>query len=404
MRSRFLLTGLLLGVLLSPAPLTADDGAPKTEVTRSEAFAIAVTAMPAPSSEGGYVFDAVVYMGDTKLGPAQFKAASFRDGEQVLWQLTEGTNLMEGTFRTQQAAVLTPTLRLVKGTLQQLERRRVPAGTEIKRTKVAWKVKERRVEAHVHRTGTEDQDVVVEVASPILPGLGGVMLFAQHCKAEDATYECPSFDVTDIGIEGKQAVETIRFQVHTGRSFDTRPAIVLERLDETEGSSFVYVDPKTRAILAVERTSAPGRPPMRMVAANVITTPQSAFAGPATSAKEAASRAAYALFAKHEGTLNAITHWSTVHALMKEQLTEPVAVATFRERMLASLMLNLRKTAPSTSPAKIRAILNAAREDLVLTDGGGGVTLVTFPQAFNNLQLKVGKKDGAWYLVRLPGM
>ena len=395
-----------LALVLACVPLFFAQGLSAEEATLSpaEAFTKVVKAMPTPAAGEGYVFQGTVYMGERKLGPAEFRAVPVRDGESVGWRLVELANLMGGTFRTEQIALLTQELGLVRGALQTREQRRSADGVVAQETKLEWKRVASKIQAQVQCTGSEATTVELEAGGATLVGVGGVMLFAQYCPAEDARYEAEGFDASDIGVEGKDPRRAVTFTVKAKGTYGERPAMVFERASETEGSSFVYVDPETRAILAIERETAPGQPRMRVIA-NAPAGPQSAFEGPATSAKEAAMRAAFALGAHHEGTLDSIVHWPSVHEAMKSRLGEnPPTVEAFRKRTVAAIMANLKKGDAPPPAEQIRMVLESIMPTLKETPQKlEGYTVVTFPEAFRNLQLKVGKVGEAWFLVRLPG-
>lgn len=358
--------------LLMPAPAGAEDENPTTYERRR-------ATLPWPAADKAFTFEGQFLMGDNPMGSVKLVVAP-REGVPG-WSVTQTIEMAGGAMRMGGTTLFDAKLTPLSGTLEQ-------KGPKESITKT-WKTTQAGVEFTTVGDATPRP---IAHEGPFLTSMTSVLLFCRLIDFAEGTYEATILD------EDKETF--------VGTSWSCEPAGMwngtkarLVKGERADGKRMeAGFDAATGALLGVklidgERLMAfrPGEAPK--LEANY-------FDSDATSAKQAALQAALSFSTADFELLERIVHWPSVHAHLTAANPDPELT---EDKLKAQLMTQFRSTLkPQGTREALAPFLQAMAGGLTVS-GDEQETLVKFGPNFRNLQLLVGKRDGTWKLVRLPG-
>jgi hypothetical protein len=229
----------------APAPAMTDaPPAPAVTPTPAERLRAARTALPAPTPDRAFSFEADVWLGEAKFGVATYAAKPAGTKEHPRWEVTEHSETQGGANRQRSdtTAILDRQLRVLS-----YERSIRVEGEAAATTKVAFT---ETGELRVVRTDPEGDETVTtdDGAMDATATLAGVIVLLRETRLLTGAYDLPVF-VHDSG-----TVETARLDV---RGPGTLEFLALKREALVAGFSLgafafdLYLDPKDRQPLAI---------------------------------------------------------------------------------------------------------------------------------------------------------
>jgi len=378
----------------APVPAPAGDGAvppvpPVPPLPPAERLRAARAALPVPSADRGFVFEADVWLGEARFGTARYAAKAAGTKEQPRWEVEEQSSTRGGpnTQLHDTRAVLDRRLRVLS-----YDRSIRVAGEPAATTRVAFT---ETGELHVVRTSPEGVERVStdDGALDATATFAGLLLLLRETTLAPGTYEVPMF-VHDSG-----TVETARLDVRGPGVLAfrglKREALVVGVQIGTFGFE-LYLDPKDRAPLAIRHV---GRSVTFLATSLGVTEDLEPVDtdGPATSAKACGVRLALGLVTGDLELVERVIDWPAYHAASKARGLEEDDLAAFK----ALAMLAFQQLVQRTDRPRADAVVRGAEASAVEEPSGDGV-IVRLGAPFDGVRYRAQATDGAWKIVDFP--
>ena len=374
----------------APAPAMTDaPPAPAATPTPAERLRVARAALPAPTPERAFRFEADVWLGEAKFGVATYAAKPAGTEEHPRWEVTEHSETQGGANRQRSdtTAVLDRQLRVLS-----YERSIRVEGEAASTTKVAFT---ETGELRVVRTDPEGDETVTtdDGAIDATATLAGVIVLLRETRLLAGAYDLPVF-VHDSG-----TVETARLDV---RGPGTLEFLALKREALVAGFSLgafafdLYLDPKDRQPLAIRHV---GRNITFLATSLDVAEDVEPIAtdGPAPTAKDCGLRLALGLVTGDLALVERTIDWPAYHAASKERGLKEDDVEAFKAMALKAFSQLLQHT----DRPKADAVVRGAGAKAVEEPSGDGVIVHLGPPLDGVRYLAVAR-DGTWKIVDFP--
>jgi hypothetical protein len=370
---------------IAAVALAGEDAAPAP--TPAERFATVVADLPAPSAERGFSVSGGVYTKGVRLGDFSFSAKPDLVGGEVWWRVEDQGRLEVGEKSRNEVgtAWLRADLSAVRG-----EGRQTKNG---EKTTFRWKRKEGAFSVETS-SGTPPAATEETVAgeSGALATVAAVILFCRLAPEKAEEYAATLFDPKP---DDGPHLRTFSLAVGGEGDFRGRKARLYVRKDEKRTVT-IALAPKSRDFLGMTVVGADG--------VTVELRPEAAaadgFRPPARSPARAALLVALAYGTGDSRLYDELADWPAIAAdLAKKRPDGKFTAAGVRRSVLARLA-GYEGRQPRAS---VLAGLKMAESDLTVEKEGEDRATVSFPAMYQGLVLVVGRKDGIWRLVALPG-
>ena len=364
---------LLLLAFAGVRPVQAEDEAPVTYDARR-------ATLPWPAPTKAIRFEGTFLVGGVGVGTVKLTAEPRTDAEG--WATSMEMSMGGGAMSMSGTSLLDAKLAPVSGVHEE----KSPDGAK----QSTWKAQAGGVQ--VTPAGGEPQ--VVEQSATFIPSLSALLLFCRLSDFAPGTYTAPLLDndgpkfvgatwtCGEVGTWGGQKARLVKGKRDDGRTLEA-------------GFDF-----ETSALLGVKLGDETNTFEFRR-GGQVEAQPKGYFQDDAKTAQQAAVQAGLAFALADFDLLERIVHWPSVHAHLTAQ--DPTLATTDVESLKVILMAQFRATLkPQGQREALEPVLQATAPSLEAT-GDDSATVVKFGAAFRNLELTVGKRDGKWMLLRLPG-
>ncbi len=386
-------------LLLLVAVARAGDATPSP----SQRFERAVAALPAPDANLAFAFhgDVRVPGGEKPIGTLDLDV---RPAPGAAWRVEERLHL-EGRDRPakiETTALLDRTLAPREGRLSIDD----PLGPRA----YVW-----RLDGTVLRVTTEGEGLVAmekraDLEAPATTTLAAFLLFARLAKDPGGEVETRVFDPSWEYLEAGRPFSAARLAPGTPPSTSTAPEETTRTWTGAFGGGDLAITLGAGgAVREVRwRTEHPG-PFVDLVARASAAHPEDeppadVFDAPAGSPRAAALRVALAFAMGDAERFDPLVDWPALRKHMSAQVHGNVTDEAFRERILAQFRRQAAAHADGTpdvgaEEARLRGIWG----DLEVASEGADAAVVTMPASYGGMRLTLGRADGVWRLVRLPG-
>jgi hypothetical protein len=375
----------------APAPAMTDaPPAPAAAATPAERLRAARAALPLPTPDRAFTFEADVWLGEARFGVASYAAKPAGTKEHPRWEVTEHSETQGGVNRQRSdtTAVLDRQLRVVS-----YERSIRVEGEAASTTKVAFT---ETGELRVVRTDKDGDETVTtdDGALDATATLAGLLVLLRETRLLTGAYDLPMF-VHDSG-----TVETARLDV---RGPGTLEFGALKREALVAGFALgafafdLYLDPKDRQPLAIRHL---GRGITFLAKSLDVAEDAEPLAtdGPAPTAKDCGLRLALGLVTGDLALVERVIDWPAYHAASKTRGLEEDDLAAFKALALRAF----EQMVQHTDRPKADAVVRGAGAGAVEEPSGDGV-IVRLGAPFEGVRYRAVATDGAWKIVDFPG-
>jgi hypothetical protein len=377
--------------LLAPLFAWAGDTSPP-----ARDFATTVSAFPWPATEHAFDVRGRITAEEDVVGTFRLAARVEQAKPAPRWRLVETRETTFADVRlAHEASALT------RATLHPLSGILVEEDELGDRLRHAWEEEEG---VYRVRTSGESRQAMARTAAqegPCLTSLAALVLFGRLVKPESATYETRLFHPGWNYLEAERPFVTTRLRVDAPGDAEDDDLILTAEQERARIRIVLDLDTRDLRELGIEER---GRPTLvlRPGPTEDAQPADDLFAAPSASPRGCAARVALA-FATVDVTLfEALIHWPTLRANMRSSVTGTVTDEAFRASILGQFRTQGAERTPQAR-ADAEAFLRTEADGFAVDAVGDAGAVVTLSQAWGGMRLTLCRREGAWYLARLPG-
>ncbi|MHC5012252.1 MAG: hypothetical protein ACYTG6_15135, partial [Planctomycetota bacterium] len=234
---------------------------------------------------------------------------------------------------------------------------------------------------------------------PALNTFASLVLFTRSVLSQGGTFEAPAWSPRYNLAAGEKPIEATRITLTGTGPWQETEALLVE-VTRNQREVTLAFHPDTKEVLGIEMRNPARGQTVLLLPLGEGPPDDLGLDRPAETPEAAALRAQLAIATADLDLLTEVIHWPSLHAdAISTVPGMDMPLEDYKKQVLDQLASRLQ---PASRDA-VEITLRAAAPNLLVARSGEDRAVVTFPEAQGGQVLEVGRVDGVWYLVKLPG-